>query len=78
MFNLYHAVCSIDNFIEGGADVRVVQGIDKMWYDWQRRDPSNKNAFGGGSVSSQVDPSQFSTYPTGAPPLLNVRGNTSC
>ena len=47
--------------------------IDKLWYDWQCRDPSNKNAFGGGSISAQVDPSQAAAYPTGAPPLLSVR-----
>ena len=55
--------------------MNVIQRVDKIWYDWQHRDPSNKNAFGGGSVSAQVDPSQQLTYPTGAPPFLNVRGN---
>jgi len=49
--------------------------IDKVWYDWQHRDKKNKNAFGGGSVSWQVDPSlSLSQYPTGGPPWLNVRG----
>jgi len=46
--------------------------IDKIWYEWQLRDSSNKNAFGGGTVSVQVDPTQATTYPTGAPPLLNL------
>jgi tyrosinase len=46
--------------------------IDKIWYDWQLRDQSNKNAYGGGSVSAQVDPSQAAAYPTGAPPFLDL------
>ena len=46
--------------------------IDKIWYEWQLRDPSNKNAFGGGTISMQVDPTIATTYPTGAPPFLNV------
>lgn len=46
--------------------------IDKVWYEWQLRDSSNKNAFAGGSISRQVDP----TVPiTGGPPMLNVCGN---
>ena len=51
--------------------------IDKIWYDWQHKDPKNKNAFGGGSISSQVDPTQAAEYPTGAPPFLNVRRSSS-
>ena len=51
--------------------------IDKIWYDWQHRDPSNKNVFAGGSISWQVNTVQsFADYPTGAPPWLNVRGNS--
>jgi len=46
--------------------------VDKVWRDWQLRDPNNTNAFGGGSVSAQVDPTQALTYPTGAPPFLNL------
>ena len=46
--------------------------LDKMWYEWQLRDPSNKNAFAGGSFSVQVN---RSVPFTGGPPLLNVRGN---
>ena len=48
--------------------------IDKVWYDWQNRDTSNKNAFAGGTVSWQAGAS-YSEYPTGGPPFLNVRGN---
>lgn len=46
--------------------------IDKLWYDWQNLDATNKNAFEGGSVSGQVDPAQFSTL-NGGPPNLSVR-----
>jgi len=46
--------------------------IDKVWYDWQHRDPRNKNVFGGGSTSWQVDPSlPISEFPLGGPPWLN-------
>jgi len=43
--------------------------IDKVWYEWQLRSPSNKNAFEGGSVSVQVDPT---VPPNGGPPFLNL------
>jgi len=46
--------------------------VDKIWYDWQALSPNNTNAFGGGSVSAQVDPTQAVAYPTGAPPLLTL------
>lgn len=50
--------------------------IDKVWYDWQHRNPRNKGVFGGGSISWQVNTTQsFAEYPTGAPPWLNVREN---
>ena len=51
--------------------------IDKLWYDWQKLSPKNKNAFAGGSISVQVDPTQQAEYPTGAPPFLNVRSSSS-
>ena len=51
--------------------------IDKIWYDWQHRDPSNKNAYGGGSVSEPLGSSEAATYPTGGPPFLNVRDEPS-
>lgn len=47
--------------------------IDKLWYDWQHKHPSNKDAFVGGSVSWQANSSLvFAEYPTGAPPWLNT------
>ena len=43
--------------------------VDKIWYDWQLRDSSNTNAFGGGSISTQVN---SSVPATGGPPMLDV------
>jgi len=46
--------------------------IDKVWYDWQRRDPRNKNVFEGGSTGFLADPNLSPTeYPSGGPPWLN-------
>ncbi|KAF9785223.1 Di-copper centre-containing protein [Thelephora terrestris] len=45
--------------------------IDKVWYDWQHRDPRNKNVFAGGTVSWQAGAS-YAQYPTGGPPFLNT------
>ena len=53
-----------------------VQMIDKVWADWQSQSATNAAAFGGGSVSVQVDASA-GAYPNGGPPFLNVRGNNS-
>ena len=67
-------VPSANSSTERGANAHVVQMIDKLWFQWQLRDSSNTNAFAGGSVSAQVDPSQAATYPTGSAPFLDVRG----
>jgi len=45
--------------------------IDKVWYDWQNRDPRNKNVFAGGTVSWQAG-APYAQYPTGGPPFLNT------
>jgi len=46
--------------------------VDKVWYDWQHRNLSNKGIFEGGSVSWAANSSvSVFQYPTGAPPLLN-------
>ena len=74
MFFLHHAVRPMVGSIEMVANLFVAQMIDKVWYDWQNRDPSNKNAFAGGSVSWPLG-SSYTEYPTGGPPFLNVRGN---
>ena len=74
MFFLHHAVCSIHIFAKKGADAFVVQMVDKVWFDWQNKNASNKNVFAGGTVSWQASSSVlFLQYPTGAPPWLNVR-----
>ena len=50
--------------------------IDKVWREWQNKNPMNKYAFAGGSVSAQVDADlSFAEYPNGGPPFLNVCGN---
>jgi hypothetical protein len=51
--------------------------IDRIWYLWQLRSSTNKGAFGGGSISIQVDPVQAAAYPNGAPPNLAVPVNPS-
>ena len=48
--------------------------IDKIWADWQSKDPQNANAFYGGSVQALENATYFNQWPTGAPPLLQVRG----
>ena len=68
---------SVDGLTEDGSNAHAIQMIDKIWYDWQHRDPSNKNAYKGGSVSGVMDPSQAVAYPAGAPPYLNVRDDPS-
>ena len=54
-FFLRHGVCFVQSFNEKGADVFMAQMINKLWYDQQHRDSSNKNALGGGSVSWKVN-----------------------
>ena len=46
--------------------------IDKLWYDWQHRNPANANSFFGGSVQSLESLDAYNQYPNGAPPYLNV------
>ena len=76
-FFLHHAVCPICSPTGEVADLPAPQMIDKVWYDWQCRDPSNKNAFAGGTVSWQANSNvSYAQYPTGGPPFLNVRGNS--
>jgi hypothetical protein len=48
------------------------QMVDKVWYDWQHRNPNNFWAFRGGSVA------QNSTqYLNGSPPWMTVSANIS-
>ena len=48
-----------------------MQMVDKIWYDWQRKSPKNKYAYGGGSVEATDVPS-FAEFPTGLPPYYGV------
>ena len=47
--------------------------IDKIWYDWQNRDPVNAESFFGGSVESLSSLAAYNQYPNGGPPFLDVR-----
>lgn len=57
-----------------GAEISVAsqQMIDKLWYDWQHRNPANANSFFGGSVQPLESLDAYNQYPNGAPPYLSV------
>jgi tyrosinase len=46
--------------------------IDKIWYDWQHRNPVNANSYFGGSVQSLESLDAYYEYTNGRPPYLNV------
>ena len=46
--------------------------IDKMWSDWQNRNPDSASSFSGGSVAHNANQSDKAKYPTGGPPWLSV------
>jgi tyrosinase len=46
--------------------------VDKIWYDWQCRDPVNVNSFFGGSVEYIGNLTGYDQYPNGGPPYLSV------
>jgi tyrosinase len=46
--------------------------IDKLWYDWQHRNPRNAKSFFGGSVEALESLESYEQYPNGAPPYLNL------
>ena len=46
--------------------------LDKVWSDWQKRDPMNVNSFYGGSVEYIYSLTAYDEYPNGGPPYLNV------
>ena len=52
----------------------ATQMIDKVWYDWQNKNSRNKYAYGGGSVTALPNFLNFTEFPTGLPPYLNVSG----
>ena len=49
--------------------------VDKVWFDWQNRDPVNANSFFGGSVQKLQSIASYQQYPNGGPPFLGVSGN---
>ena len=46
--------------------------VDKIWYDWQKKNPRNKYAYGGGSVQGFTSYATFTEFPTGLPPYYGV------
>ncbi|KAI9447354.1 Di-copper centre-containing protein [Lactarius psammicola] len=46
--------------------------VDKVWYDWQHRNPENAQSFFGGSVQALQSLDQHNQYPNGGPPFLNL------
>jgi tyrosinase len=47
--------------------------VDKVWYDWQHRNPENAKSYFGGSVQALDSVASYNQYPNGGPPFLNVR-----
>ena len=48
--------------------------VDKLWHDWQHANHANFWSYGGGSVSLTPGFVPDPTFPTGAPPYMNVCG----
>jgi len=46
--------------------------LDKIWSDWQSRDPVNAKSFYGGSVQHIESVDAYNQYPNGGPPYLNL------
>ncbi|KAI0291784.1 Di-copper centre-containing protein [Multifurca ochricompacta] len=46
--------------------------VDKVWFDWQNRDPANAKSFFGGSVQAIQSPDTYNQYPNGGPPFLSL------
>jgi tyrosinase len=46
--------------------------VDKIWYDWQNRDPVNAKSFFGGSVQRIDSLDDYYKYPNCGPPYLSV------
>ena len=63
--------------------VSRLQMVDKVWYDWQHRNPANAMSYFGGSVQALQNLSAYDQYPNGGPPYLGVstfhfRSRNSC
>ena len=50
----------------------AVQMIDKVWYDWQNKSPKNKFAYKGGSITPLPSYANYTKFPNGMPPYLDV------
>ena len=75
LFFMHHAVriTPAAHFSASPSSHRIVtQMIDKAWYDWQKKSPKNKYSYGGGSVTPLPSFQNFTIFPTGLPPYLNV------
>ncbi|KAI9436424.1 Di-copper centre-containing protein [Lactarius indigo] len=46
--------------------------VDKVWYDWQHRNPENAKSFFGGSVQALQSLDTYNQFPNGGPPFLNL------
>ncbi|KAI0262442.1 Di-copper centre-containing protein [Gloeopeniophorella convolvens] len=46
--------------------------VDKVWYDWQHRDPANARSFLGGTVQALENWTTYNQYPSGAPPFFDL------
>ena len=46
--------------------------IDKIWYNWQRRNPLNAKNFFVGSVEYLESLAAYNQYSTGGPPFLST------
>ncbi len=47
--------------------------LDKIWHDWQKRNPTNAYSFFGGSVEHLASLDDYNQYPNGGPPYPSVR-----
>jgi len=54
----------------------AAQMIDKVWHDWQEKNPKNKYSYGGGSVSPIHNLEDYVAFPTGLPPFLHVSASS--
>lgn len=46
--------------------------VDKVWSDWQHRNPKNAMSYFGGSVQALESLDTYNQYPNGGPPFLSV------
>ena len=77
LFFLHHAVRLISSlFVSSYLTTWAPQMVDKIWYDWQKRDTRNKYAYGGGSRQATTSFASFIAAPNGLSPYLGVSPST--